>query len=308
MPRTILLDTDPGIDDAVAILLALASPDAITLEAITVIAGNVGLERTVANAIGLVALSGRPVPVYAGAAKALMAPMPTASHVHGEDGLIGLPLPAHELRPEPTHAVDFLRARLRDAASRSVTLVFIGPLTNLALALSIEPGIAAAVDELVIMGGAIGLGNITASAEFNIWADPEAASIVFRAGIPITLVPLDLTHQALATRLHAARLRALRRPAADAVAYIFETSVSHPRFGNVGIPMHDVCAIAHLIEPGLMSGRHVHVEIDCTQGPTRGRTIVDWWERGGEAPNATVLDRIDPEPFFELLIERLARL
>jgi len=207
MPATVIIDCDPGNDDAIALLLALASPE-IEVAAITVVAGNVGLDHTARNARAVAELARHPVPVYAGAVKPLLRPPLDAAHIHGETGLKGAELPAPVRALGPGTAADFLRATLRAAAPRSVTLCALGPLTNLALALAIEPAIAAGIARIVLMGGAIGLGNTSPAAEFNMIADPHAAAIVFAAGVPIVMVPIDLTHQAIATGPRVAAIRA----------------------------------------------------------------------------------------------------
>jgi len=306
-PRTVILDCDPGTDDAVALLLALASPEEIALEAITVVGGNVGLERTVANTLALVELARAEVPVFAGAARPLLGDFVNETRVHGESGLRGADLPPPSRARTPGIAADRLRALLRDAAPRSVTLVAIGPLTNLALAFATEPACLSAIREIAIMGGAIALGNVTPAAEFNIYNDPEAAGIVFASGVPITLVPLDLTHQALATAARIEAIRAAGTRAARTVAGILSAFPPSVKFEGTGFPVHDPCAVAWLIRPDLMSGKACHVAIDTTQGPSRGRTVIDWWG-AKQTPNAMVLNRLDADGLFALLAERLARL
>jgi purine nucleosidase len=302
---TTIIDCDPGNDDAIALLLALASPE-IALSAITVVAGNVGIERTVINALEIVELAGRDVPVFAGATRPLVNTLVTAAHIHGATGMQGLVLPRPRQAASPVHAVDHIRAALRAAAPRSVTLCAVGPLTNLALALAVEPTIVAGIARIVLMGGGIALGNTTPAAEFNIYVDPHAAHIVFGAGVPIVMLPIDCTHQALATKPRVAAIRALDNPPAHAVADLMEAYTPREKFNYEGSPVHDACAVAYLIKPELMSGRECRVAIDTTDGPSRGRTIVDWWG-AREGANALVLDRIDAEGFFALLTERLAR-
>lgn len=306
MRRRTIIDCDPGTDDAVALLLALASPEEIDLLGVTVVGGNVGLERTVANALAVVELAGADVPVFAGAAKPLLRPLVTAAHVHGESGLRGADLPPPSRRAEDAHAADWIRSVLRDAPPASVQVCAVGPLTNLALAFLTEPAIATAVERIVVMGGAIGLGNVTSAAEFNVYVDPHAAQVVLDAGVPVVLVPLDLTHRAIATPERVERIRALGNPAARAVAGILSAYPPMPRFGGEGGPVHDACAAAWLVAPELMTGRSCHVRVDCTDGPSVGRTVVDWW-KDERRPNALVLDAIDDEGFFELLTARLGR-
>jgi purine nucleosidase len=302
---TTIIDCDPGNDDAIALLLAMASPE-IALSAITVVAGNVGVERTAINALEIVELAGRDVPVFAGAARPLIHALVTAAHIHGETGMQGLVLPRPRQALSPVHAVDHIRAVLRAAPARSVTLCPVGPLTNIALVLATEPALASAIKAIVLMGGAIGLGNTTPAAEFNIYVDPHAAQIVFASGAPIVMVPLELTHQALATAPRVAAIRAIANAPAQAVADLLDAHTPREKFGFQGGPVHDACAVGYLVRPELMSGRECRVTIDTTDGPSRGRTIVDWWGRGAAA-NALVLDRIDADGFFALLTERLGR-
>jgi purine nucleosidase len=301
---TTIIDCDPGNDDAIALLLAMASPE-VALAAITVVAGNVGIERTATNALEIVELAGREVPVHAGAARPLLRPLVTAPHIHGESGMQGLVLPKPRRALSPVHAVDHIRATLRAAPPRSVTLCAVGPLTNLALAIATDPAIVAGVARIVMMGGAVGLGNTTPAAEYNIFVDPHAAAIVFGAGAPIVMVPIDLTHQAIATAGRVAAMRALGNAPAHAVADLMEAYPARAKFDYAGGPVHDACAVAYLVRPELMAGRECQVTIDTSDGPSRGRTVVDWWGKG--RPNALVLDRIDAEGFFALLTERLAR-
>lgn len=306
MPATVIIDCDPGNDDAIALLLALASPE-IEVAAITVVAGNVGLDHTARNARAVAELARHPVPVYAGAVKPLLRPPLDAAHIHGETGLKGAELPAPVRALGPGTAADFLRATLRAAAPRSVTLCALGPLTNLALALAIEPAIAAGIARIVLMGGAIGLGNTSPAAEFNMIADPHAAAIVFAAGVPIVMVPIDLTHQAIATGPRVAAIRATGTASAAFAAALMTAYPAREKFAFAGGPVHDACAVAWLVRPDLMHGRDCRVAIDTGEGPSRGRTLVDWWGRR-ETPNALVLNHIDADGFFELLRERLARL
>ncbi|MBL8837627.1 MAG: nucleoside hydrolase, partial [Alphaproteobacteria bacterium] len=261
MAATTIIDCDPGNDDAIALLLALASPE-IAVAAITVVAGNVGLDHTSRNARAVAELAGHPVPVHDGAVKPLLRPAPDASHIHGDTGLKGATLPPPSRAPAPGSAADHLRAVLRAAPRRSVTICALGPLTNLALALAIEPGIADGIARIVLMGGAIGLGNTTPAAEFNILADPHAAAIVFAAGAPIVMVPIDLTHQAIATAPRIAAIRAVGTAPARLAADLMAGYPPRAKFGFAGGPVHDACAVAYLVRPELMSGRDCRVTID----------------------------------------------
>ncbi len=302
--RVCVIDTDPGTDDAVALWLALAAP-ALDVRLVTVAGGNAGLEHTLRNARAIVGLSGRDVPVVAGAEGPLLGAFTAEPRVHGADGLAGVALP--EGPPAaPGIAADAIRAVLR--AEPGVTLVGLGPATNLALALATEPALAARVDEIVLMTGAWSEGNITPSAEFNAWSDPEALAMLLACGRPVTLATLDLTGQALVTPSRIAALRARGGGGCLAAAARIMAGVPPSRrFGHRGHPLHDPCAVAWLVAPGLFTAREVHVQVDCA-GLARGRTVVDRWERSGQAPNARLLETLDAEGFFALLGESLCAL
>lgn len=305
-PRATIIDCDPGTDDAIALWLALGSPE-LDVRLVSVVGGNVGLDRTVANACAIVALAGKPVPVMAGAGRALLGGFEDAAYVHGDDGLGGVVLPAGAA-PQPGHSVDAMRALLRAAAPASVTLVGIGPATNLGLLLATEPALAGRIAEIVLMTGAWSEGNATPSAEFNAWNDPEALAIVLACGRPITLATLDVTNQALCRPEHVAALRASGGGAcARAAAAIWASVPPSRRSGGAGHEQHDACAVAWLVAPHLFTRRAAHVSVDCA-GVGRGRTVVDRWGRQPVAPNATLLETVDADGFFALLIERLARL
>ncbi|NMJ39746.1 cysteine hydrolase [Roseomonas sp. JC162] len=302
--RVCLIDTDPGTDDAVALWLALASPE-IDLRLVTVAGGNVGLGHTLRNARAIVGLSGRDVPVVAGAEGPLLGAFRSETQVHGADGLAGVALPEGP-PPAPGIAADAIRALLR--AEARVTLIGIGPATNLALALATEPALAAKVEEIVLMTGAWAEGNITPSAEFNAWSDPESLAMLLGSGRPVTLATLELTGQALVTPDRIAALRAAGgRRCLDAAARIMGGVPPSRRFGHRGHPLHDPCAIAWLLAPQLFTTREVHVHVECA-GVARGRTVVDRWDRSGQAPNARLLETLDADGFFALLTERLAAL
>jgi purine nucleosidase len=311
MARRIIIDTDPGQDDAVAILLALASPEFEVL-GITAVAGNVPLALTSLNARKICEVAGRPeVKVFAGAAHPLKRSLTTAEHVHGRTGLDGPTLPDPAMPLQPGHAVDFIIETLRSEAQGTVTLCTLGPLTNIALALAQAPDIAPRVREIVAMGGGyFEGGNTTPAAEFNIYVDPEAAQAVLAAGIPLTLIPLDCTHQALTSRQRVERLRALPNRAGPVVAQLldFFERYDEEKYGTDGGPLHDPLVIAWLLQPGLFTTREVNVEIECLSPLTRGMTVMDWWRVTERKPNATVAGGVDAEGFFALLTERLARL
>ena len=310
--RKIIIDTDPGQDDAVAILLALASPDEIELLGLTCVAGNVPLDLTTRNARMVCELAGRPdIPVYAGCDRPLGRDLVTAEHVHGKTGLDGPDLPEPTMALAEGHAVDFIIDTLRAEPAGTITLVPIGPLTNIAAAFKAAPDIVEKVQEIVLMGGAyFEVGNITPAAEFNIHVDPDAARIVFRAGAPITVMPLDVTHKALVTAPRNDAFRALGTPVGVAVAEMtdFFERFDKEKYGSAGAPLHDPCTIAYLLEPGLFTGRHINVEIETTSELTMGMTVADWWRVTRRKPNALFMGDIDADGFFDLLTERLARL
>lgn len=304
MPRPIIIDTDPGIDDAVAILLALASPEVEPLGLVAV-AGNLPLAATARNARCIVELAGRPeIAVYAGCPRPIGPHRRDAEHAHGAGGLgdFVLPEPAGAVRAE--HGVLYLIETLRRAAPNSITLCALGPLTNIAAALVMAPDIAAAVAELVVMGGGTH-GNVTPAAEFNIHCDPLAAALVFDSGLPIALVPLDVTEGVLSTPERVARLRRLGTRCGDAVATLIG-----PR-GGLGRPpmaMHDPCVVAYLIAPELCRWHDAHVAVETHSPLTLGMTVIDRRGVPGRAPNARVIDAIDADAFYRLLAERIARL
>ncbi|MHB2169812.1 nucleoside hydrolase [Alsobacter sp. R-9] len=311
MPRKIIIDTDPGQDDAVAILLALASPEDLDVLGIVAVAGNVPLPRTLLNARRIVELAGRrDVPVFSGCPRPMMRPLVTAEHVHGPTGLDGPHLPEATLPVQPQHGVDFLVETLMKAEPSSVTVCTLGPLTNLAMALVKEPGIVRGIDRIVAMAGAyFEVGNITPTAEFNVYVDPEAAATVMACGVPIVLAPLDLTHKVLVTPERLKRIRALDNPAARAVAEMvsFSERFDREKYGWDGAPLHDPCVIASLLKPDLFQGRDINVEIETQSPLTRGMTVADWWRVTGRKPNCLFLKDADGDGFFDLLCERLAR-
>ena len=309
MSQKIIIDTDPGQDDAVAILLALASPELEVL-GITAVAGNVPLPLTSRNARIVAELAGSDVPVHAGAAAPLSRPLVTAEHVHGKTGLDGwdAPEPSRPLASED--AVGFIVETVR-ANPGEVILCPLGPLTNIAEALRRDPGIAALIPRVVLMGGAyFEVGNITPAAEFNIYVDPEAAAELFRSGIDIVVLPLDVTHKALTTRARNDAIRALGNRTGEAVAAWtgFFERFDKEKYGSEGAPLHDPCVIAYLLKPDLFSGRHVNVEIETQSDLTRGMTVADWWGVTDRPANALFLGELDADGFYALLTERLARL
>jgi purine nucleosidase len=309
--HSIILDCDPGQDDAVAILLALASPEEIEVLAVTAVAGNVPLGLTERNARQLVELAGRAgdVPVHAGCARPMARALETAEYVHGETGLNGVALPEPSRPLAPSHAVDAIVDLVMGRPEGTVTLCPIGPLTNVALAMLKEPRLAPRLRGIVLMGGAMGLGNVTPAAEFNIYVDPHAAAVVFEAGVPLTMLGLDVTHQALVTPERLARFAAMGTEVGRACHGMldFFNRFDTERYGAPGGPLHDPCVIAYLLRPDLFTGKACRVEIE-TEGRSVGRTNVHWWPREPQEPNATVIGGIDADGFFGLLFERLGRL
>ena len=297
----ILLDCDPGHDDAIALLLALASPEAELL-GVTTVAGNQTLEKTTANAIRVLEFVGRDdMPVAAGADRPLVREQVVASNVHGETGLDGPDLPPPRSSPLEQHAVDFLAEQIRQHGG-AVTLVPTGPLTNVALLLALHPD--ARPERIVLMGGAIAEGNVTPAAEFNVWCDPEAAARVFASGVDVTMIGLDITHKALVTPAHVAQLEG-RVGGMVSELMRFYGKFHRTVYNFDGSPVHDAVAVAHVLRPGLVTTEHLNTEIDVESELCRGRTVVDVWRRSGREPNSHVGVDIDAEGFLDLLIERL---
>jgi inosine-uridine nucleoside N-ribohydrolase len=301
MATAILLDCDPGHDDAIALLLALASPE-LELLGVTTVAGNQTLEKTTANAIRVLDFVGRDdVPVAAGAAAPLVRELYVAAYVHGETGLDGPDLPPPSREPLQQHAVDFLAEQIR-ARKGAVTLVPTAPLTNVALLLALHPD--ARPERIVLMGGAIAEGNVTPAAEFNIWADPEAAARVFASGIDLTMVGLDVTHKALFTRAHEQRLQGRVGEMVRGLLQFY--GEFHGRqYGWEGSPIHDAVAMAYVARPDLLETVDRGVRVDAGPELSRGRTYVDLWRRARWEPNAHVAVDIRAEDFLDLLVERL---
>jgi len=307
-PIPIIIDCDPGHDDAIALLLALASPE-VELLGVTTVAGNQTLAKTTANALRVLELVGRSdVPVAAGSDRPLVRELHVALYVHGETGMDGPSLPPPQGSPVAQHAVDFI-AELVLASPRPVTLVPTGPLTNVALLLARYPEAAARLGRIVLMGGAIAEGNVTPAAEFNVWADPEAARRVFESGLDVTMIGLDVTHKALVTPEHGARLRA-SGPVGTFVAGLLDFFYEFHRetYGFPGSPIHDAVAVGHVVRPGLVETLERHVDVECGSELCRGRTVVDLWRRTGKPANAKVGVGIDAEGFVELLLGRLESL
>ncbi len=308
MPTPVVIDCDPGHDDAIALLLALASPE-LELLGVTTVAGNQSLAKTTANAIRVLELAGwDDVAVAAGAERPLVRELVVADWVHGESGLDGPALPPPRRGPVEQHAIDFLGDVLR-ASTAPVTLVATGPLTNVALFLARHPGLVRRVERLVLMGGAIAEGNVTPAAEFNVWADPEAAARVFDSGLDVTMIGLDVTHRALLTPPYKERLRAAGGTGAVVAELAdFLEGFHRSTYGFPGPPVHDAVAVAHVVWPDLVSTLERHVAVDCQSTLCRGRTVVDVWRRTGNTANAHVGADIDAGRFLELLVERIGSL
>ena len=306
MKGPLIIDCDPGVDDAIALLLTLAPAHSFDLLGVTTVAGNVPLSLTHSNARKICALAGKPeTPVYAGCPRPLLRPLATAEEVHGATGLQGADLPEPSGEVPSQHAVDFLRSQLL-GASEPITVVVFGPMTNLAVALVQSPEIAKNIKQLVIMGGARGSGNITPSAEFNIYVDPHAAQVVLSAGIPTVLIPLDTTHQVLTTAERLERIRRIGNPVAEAAAGMlaFYGESDRENYDLPDGPLHDPCTIAYLLEPELFTTKQVPVTVELTGEQTIGRTVMDWHSK--EPSNIQVTDRVDADGFYELLINALA--
>jgi purine nucleosidase len=312
MPRRIIIDTDPGQDDAVAILLALGSPENLEILAVVTVAGNVPLAHTTTNARQILELARRVnVPVYAGCARPMRRTLVTAEHVHGPTGLDGTILPTPTMPIQSLHGVQYLIETFRQAESGAITLVTLGPLTNIAMALVEAPDIARRIREIVsVLGSWSENGNITPSAAFNEYVDPEAADVVLTSGVPLTMVPMDVTHQCLSTPARLAALRAAGTACAIAAADMlaFSEAFDLAKYGWLGAPLHDPCAIAYLLNPTLFGGRNVNVVVETAGAYTTGMTVVDWWQVTDRPPNALFLREVDVEGFYALLTERLGRL
>jgi len=311
MSRKIIIDTDPGQDDAVAILLALASPELEVL-GIVAVAGNVGLHHNANNALKIVELANRTdVPVYAGCSRPMRRHLVTAEHVHGETGLNGPDLPEPQTPLQAQHGVDYIIDTLMAAEPKTITLCTLGPLTNIAMALVKQPAIADRIVEIVMMGGAyFEVGNITPAAEFNIYVDPEAADVVMRSGIPMVMMPLDVTHQIQSTPERLNAIKALGNKAGTAVYEMlsFSESFDLQKYGWEGAPLHDPTVIAYLLQPDLFEGRHCNVTIETASELTVGMTVADYWHVTGKVKNVQYMRNGDAVGFHALLLERLARL
>jgi len=312
MKRKIIIDTDPGQDDAVAILMALGSPEDFDILGIVAVAGNVTLAQNARNALKIVELSGRTdIKVYAGCERPLRRHLVTAEYVHGDTGLDGPDLPAPTQQLETQFGVDFIIDTLMAHEPGEVTLATLAPLTNIAMALVKQPRIAERVKEIVMMGGGyFEGGNITPAAEFNIYVDPEAADVVMRSGIPIVMAPLDLTHQMQSTPERLAKIKAVGTKAAKAVFEMlsFSERFDLNKYQWPGAPLHDPCVIAYMLKPELFHGRHINVVIETSSEVTVGMTVADYWGVTGRVKNVQFLRSGDADGLYDLICERLVRL
>jgi purine nucleosidase len=311
-PRKIIFDTDPGQDDMAAILLALASPQELDVLGIVAVAGNVPLSHTSRNALRICELAGRSeVPVFAGSDRPMGRKLVTAEHVHGKTGLDGPDLPEPKITLQAKSGIDYLVDTLRASAKGEITMVTLGPLTDVALALTRAPEIAGKIREIVMMAGAyFEGGNITPTAEFNVYVDPQAADIVLKSGVPVVMMPLDVTHRVLVTPPRMERLFALgnRSGKALAEALSFSRSFDIEKYGWDGAPLHDPTTIAYLLKPALFQGREINVEIETQSELTMGMTVADYWRVTQRPRNAHYLRDVDADGFFALLTERIGRL
>ena len=311
MIKKIIIDTDPGQDDAVAILLALASPE-LEILGITTVAGNVPLNLTTKNALIITEMAGREdINVYAGCDSPLSRPLITAENVHGATGLDGPELINPTKKVKEDHAVDFIIKTLRDHTPNTVTLCPLGPLTNIATAFKKAPDIISKVKQVVLMGGAyFEVGNVTPTAEFNIFVDPEAASYVFNLGLDLVIMPLDVTHKALTTPERIDKFNKLNTKCGTFVAEMtaFFERFDKDKYGTEGAPLHDPCVIAYLLNPEIFSGKRINVEIETDSELTLGMTVADWWGVTNKEPNALFIGNLNSEKFFEMLTSRISKL
>ncbi len=309
--RAIIIDCDPGQDDAIALFLAMSSPDELDILGVTTVAGNVPLALSERNARQVRDIAARrDVPVYAGCSKPMVRDLVTAEHVHGKTGIDGIDIVEPKQPLEEQHAVDFIVDTLNAVDEDSITLVPMGPLTNIGQAIAKDPSILAKIEQIVLMGGAMREGgNISPSAEFNILVDPQAADIVFGCGCPITVMGLDVTHQVLATPDRRDRIRAIDNEVARATMGMLDFFNRHDtlKYGSMGAPLHDPCTIAFLLKPDLFEGKLCNISVETESELTMGNTAVDFWHVTDRPKNVTWMHAVDADGFYDLLIERLSR-
>ncbi|MDB5767938.1 MAG: Inosine-uridine preferring nucleoside hydrolase [Collimonas fungivorans] len=311
-PVPLIIDTDPGADDVIALLLALSARDKLDVRALTTVAGNVQLNYTSRNARMVREWANRPdVPVYAGCARPMLRTPIYAAEVHGTEGVTGVKVFEPKQPLAKGNAVQYLIDTLTAAKPQSMTLVTLGPQTNLAMALIENPGIKQGIKEIVMMGGAhFNGGNITPAAEFNVFADPHASDVVFKSGLPITVIPLDVTHKMLTSPERIDRLRKIGNQAGKIAADILDAYVEHDikQYGLPGGPVHDATTIGYLLRPELFKGRMANVEVDTREGLTFGATVVDYYRSTKRPENARWITEGDTQGFFDLLTAQLAKL
>ncbi|MDH5454652.1 MAG: nucleoside hydrolase [Gammaproteobacteria bacterium] len=309
-PRKVIIDCDPGQDDAVALFLAMASPAELDVLGITTVAGNVPLELTQRNARMMCDIAGRTdLPVYAGCEKPLVRDAITAEYIHGATGIDGIDVFEPETPLQAQHAVDFIVETLRNAETASVTLIPTGPMTNIAAAIQRDPAILDAVERIVSMGGAMREGgNRSPSAEFNVLVDPHAADIVYRCGRPVTAMGLDVTHQVLSTRERVMRIRNVGNAVAVATADMlsFFHRYDTRKYGSEGAPLHDPCTVAWLLRPDLFATKACNLSVETGSALTLGHTAVDFWHVTDRPHNIDWAYEVDAEGFYDLLVEKLA--
>ncbi len=307
----IIIDCDPGQDDAITLLLAMSSPEALDILGITTVAGNVPLDLTTRNARLICDIADRnDVRVFAGCVKPLQRELVTAENVHGKTGIDGIEIGDPQTPLEQTHAVDFIIETLEAAENASITLVLMGPLTNIATAIDKNPSVISKVAEVVMMGGAMReSGNISPCAEFNIFVDPHAAEIVFQSGLPITVMGLDVTHQVLATPERRDRLRAIDNDASRAASAMldFYNRFDSAKYGTSGAPLHDPCTVAYLLQPELFDTKRCNLTVETNSELTMGHTVVDFWHVTDRAKNINWVHAVDADGFYDLLFESLGR-
>ena len=307
----IIIDCDPGQDDAITLLLAMSSPEALDILGITSVAGNVPLDLTTRNARLMCDIADRnDIRVFAGCVRPLQRELVTAENVHGKTGIDGVEIVDPQTPLEETHAVDFIIETLEAAENASITLVLMGPLTNIATAIDKNPSVISKVAEVVMMGGAMReSGNISPCAEFNIFVDPHAADIVFQSGLPITVMGLDVTHQVLATPERRDRLRAIDNDASRAAAAMldFYNRFDSEKYGTSGAPLHDPCTVAYLLQPELFDTKRCNLTVETNSELTMGHTAVDFWHVTDRPKNINWVHSVDADGFYDLLFESLGR-
>jgi purine nucleosidase len=311
VPRKVIIDCDPGQDDAVALFLAMSSPDELDIVGITTVAGNVPLALTQRNARMICDIAGRrDIPVFAGCERPILRDPMTAEYIHGPTGIDGIDVFEPETPLQDAHAVDFLIETLLAAKKGSTTLIPTGPMTNVATAIQREPRVLAGIERIVSMGGSMREGgNRSPSAEFNILVDPHAADIVYNSGVPVTAMGLDVTHQVLSTRERVARLRELGNDVAEATAGMlsFFHRYDTKKYGSEGAPLHDPCTVAWMLQPELFETKLCNVSVEKESELTMGHTAVDFWYVTDRSPNVDWAYAVDADGFYDLLVERLAR-